>query len=143
MANNFQFNVNIYTYGSLRLQQIWQLVTGQYFRTASATLADHVALKVRGETFPGLIQRNGETTEGLVYFEVDSESIAQLDEFESGIYERVPVAVRIADGSLVDCETYRVIPGKEGVLAEEKWDFEEFRGEFLDKFIRRNIGGTS
>ncbi len=129
------FNVNLYTYGSLRLQKIWDGVVARSFETRPAVLTDHVALKVRGQLYPGLVRQSGGQTTGLAYLDVDPPSIRALDAFEGDFYERVAVKVQLENGDLLDCDAYRVRPEHHNLLLEEQWDFDEFRERLVDRFV--------
>ncbi len=127
--------MNLYTYGSLRLQKIWAYVVGRTFETRTAVVADHVALKVIGESYPGLVARPGEQTTGLVYLDVDTASLRTLDLFEGDFYERVPITARLENGDHLECDAYRVHPANHNLLLEERWDFDEFRRSLAEGFI--------
>lgn len=131
--------MNLYTYGSLRLQKIWDLVTAQSFESRPAVLADHIALKVNGESFPGLIRHSEEKTNGVVYLDVDPQTLSLLDTFESTFYERVTIRARLDNGSQLECDTYLVRSENQDRLLKDKWDFDEFCRDYLDDFIANSM----
>ena len=131
--------MNIYTYGSLRLQKIWDLVTARTFETCPAVLEDHVALKVNGQAFPGLVKCQGQKTEGLVHLNVDPQTLGLLDTFESDFYHRVAITALLDNGTQLECETYLVQTENQDQLLDDKWDFDEFCRDQVDNFIANNM----
>jgi gamma-glutamylcyclotransferase (GGCT)/AIG2-like uncharacterized protein YtfP len=113
------------------------------FATRTAALADHIALKVRGETYPGLIPKPGHRTTGTVYLDVDPASIRQLDAFEGDFYERVSLSVQIDDGRTIECDVYRVRPEHHILLLKEEWNFDEFRERLAGRFISDFLPGLT
>ena len=127
--------MNLFTYGSLMFPEVWRPVAGGEYTGVAATLSDHAAWKVRGESYPGLAPAAGRTTAGVLYLEVSAAAIDRLDAFEGSFYERIVVGVRTSEGADVTAFAYVVAPGHRHELADTLWDAEEFRRLHLSGFL--------
>ncbi|CAN5183957.1 hypothetical protein BH11PSE11_BH11PSE11_19410 [soil metagenome] len=116
---------NVFTYGSLMFPQVWERVVSGSYRSAAATLAGHARLAIVGETYPGMIARDGGSTRGVVYFDVHERDVAVLDAFEGGDYRRVSVGLQLEDGELAAADTYLYLPVQR--LASSAWVPEDFQ----------------
>jgi gamma-glutamylcyclotransferase (GGCT)/AIG2-like uncharacterized protein YtfP len=108
-----------------------------HHRRADAALSNHQRLCVIGETYPGMIASAGQQVLGVAYFDVTTEQIAALDQFEGADYQRIPVSVTI-DGSTVRCETYLYLPKER--LSQEVWTLAHFDEA---KFMKQYVGFAS
>lgn len=126
--------MNLYTYGSLRLPQVWEKVVGRTFLTTPGRLRDHVALRVKGRLFPGIIPRAGAVTAGTVYHDLDDDALVLLDAYESTLYERLPVVVETSGGP-VDAQAYVVKPEYQIELESTPWDFQAFVEQDLAEYM--------
>jgi gamma-glutamylcyclotransferase (GGCT)/AIG2-like uncharacterized protein YtfP len=115
---------HIFTYGSLMFAPVWRHVVRSTYRFEAAAIEGHARYAVRGELYPGLIAEAHASTAGVVYFDVRAEDVLALDLFEGDEYRRETVKVRLADGRLVDADTY--IYCKEGGLSLHPWVPEAF-----------------
>ena len=109
-------------------------MAGAAFPFQAATLDDHAAWKVKGQTYPGLTEAAGRQVTGVVYFDVDATAAARLDAFEGDFYFRKPLSVRVADGRSIEAEVYLVGEEFRDSLSAEHWDPEEFRANHLGSF---------
>jgi hypothetical protein len=78
---------------------------------------------------------------GIVYLDVDSESVARLDRFEDDFYQRQSIVVACGNGELLIAEAYVVPAERRAVLTQETWSAEEFdaRGD-LNRFLAGFLG---
>jgi cation transport regulator ChaC len=127
--------MHVFTYGSLMFPPVWQRVTGGTHVSAPAVLADHAAWQINGQPFPGLTEAPGETTEGIVYFDVDDEAVARLDRFEGATYSRSVVTVRLHDHRLVEAAVYLASAGARPGLSRRRWTAAEFRDRCLSEIL--------
>jgi cation transport regulator ChaC len=123
--------MNIFAYGSLMFPPVWQHVTGGGHASAHATLANHAAWQIIGQPFPGLTEAPGESTDGVVYFDVGDEALARLDRFEGELYTRTLVQVRLHDGRLLETAVFLVSPPFRRSLSRRRWTADEFRDRCL------------
>jgi gamma-glutamylcyclotransferase (GGCT)/AIG2-like uncharacterized protein YtfP len=131
--------MNIFTYGSLMVPSIFKSVTGQDFRSQPACLSDYGRFSLRHDSYPGIIEAQGYMTEGVIYFDIDEASIAELDEFEGEYYRRTPVCVKLDIKSFIDAEAYVIKQEYRHILSSREWDFEEFQHKFQNEFTRKYI----
>jgi len=74
--------VNLFVYGTLRHPGIWAAVVPNPYASLPAFLQGYVALRVRDADYPGLVEREGNSVEGLVYLDVSGDDLRRLDRFE-------------------------------------------------------------
>ncbi|MGI9239975.1 MAG: gamma-glutamylcyclotransferase family protein [Verrucomicrobiales bacterium] len=136
--------MNIFAYGSLMIPDVWEAVTGETHRSSPGQIEGFIRRTVRGASYPGIIACEGgrasEAIDGAIYYDVDPDSLAALDSFESDFYTRVPVMAEDGSGSAVSCQVYLVPPENAHLLSGEVWDLERFRAEHLAAFLGRNFG---
>ena len=78
---------------------------------------------------------------GLLYLNLDPESLTRLDAFEGDFYIRQTVTVLTADGRELTADAYIVPPDRRDILTNEIWTAEDFlaRGQ-LAEFVARYSG---
>ncbi len=132
--------MNLFTYGSLTIPSVMVAVTGQKFRAEGACLRDYVRFKVKGESYPGIIDQKGALTSGIVHLGVDALSLKRLDEFEGNVYERVSVRVESDQGGSLTAEAYVIKREHRNLLSSEPWDLEAFEKNHLREFMANYKG---
>jgi gamma-glutamylcyclotransferase (GGCT)/AIG2-like uncharacterized protein YtfP len=130
---------HIFTYGSLMFAPVWTCVVRGVYRSAPAEAAGFARYAIAGETYPGLIARDGASVQGMLYFAVAPDDIAALDAFEGIEYRRMPITVTLASGESAQANTYLyLLPQK---LSESPWLPEAFQMErFLGTYCRDRLG---
>ena len=128
--------MNVFTYGSLMIPSVMAAVAGKRFQMLTASLKEYARFKVKGESYPGLVYRNGAATDGIVHCDVDDLSLHSLDEFEGELYTRISVRVEVDQQGPLIAETYIVSPEHLHLLSSEPWDIEEFEKKHLQEFLR-------
>jgi gamma-glutamylcyclotransferase (GGCT)/AIG2-like uncharacterized protein YtfP len=119
--------MHVFTYGSLMFPEVWSTVVGREFDTIEGTAAGYAIYRVRDAVFPAIIAASdGSTVRGLVYLDVDADSIARLDRFEDEFYERLEVTISCADGQERRASAYVVPPKNVHVVTAEPWTAEWF-----------------
>lgn len=134
--------MNVFTYGTLMIPEVWLAVVGREFETAEGILPNYQIFRVRGAVFPGITAAlAGESVRGVMYLEVDSASIARLDRFEDDFYERRSLNIDCDDGERRTADAYVVPPANRHVLTNEPWQRDAFiESGGLDQFIARFAG---
>ncbi len=100
------------------------------------------SIRVRDAVFPGIIaasERNA--VRGVVYLDVDPDSVARLDLFEDDFYRRETLQIECDDHQRRAAEAYVIPNANRDVLTDETWLRDEFVASGgLDHFIRRFQG---
>jgi gamma-glutamylcyclotransferase (GGCT)/AIG2-like uncharacterized protein YtfP len=128
--------MNVFTYGSLMIPSVMAAATGKRFRVMKACLNGYARFKVKGESYPGIDYQPGAATDGLVHCDVDDLSLKLLDDFEGEMYKRIPVPVEVDQSGVLIAETYIFAPEHLQLLSSEPWDFEGFKKEHLQEFLK-------
>ncbi len=135
--------MNVFAYGSLILPEVWEAVTGECHRSEPGWISGYVRRTVRGATYPGIVTDDSsgasERIDGAIYYDVGTDALAALDEFESDFYVRVALEAHDGRGKVLRCEAYLVPPENAHLLSEEVWDLDRFRSEHLAEFLGRNF----
>ena len=134
--------MNVFTYGTLMFPEVWQMVVGRIYSTLGATLPGHAIFAVRGVVYPGMIRTDDScVAQGLVYLEVETTALAQLDQFEDDFYARELVTIACSDGHERKAYAYIIRDEERHVLTNQRWSADEFtaRGD-LARFIARYGG---
>lgn len=126
-----QFNrkeraMNLFAYGSLMCADILYKITACSLSYSPATLANYKRCGVRDETYPGLVEQQGSSVTGVVYFSVPEDAWLRLDIFEGEMYSRSLVCVSCDDKTSVDAATYIIRPQFRHRLSSNDWNFQEF-----------------
>ena len=132
--------MNFFTYGSLMIPSVMAAVTGKRFQVMKAWLNGYARFKVKGESYPGILYKTGAAIDGVVHCDVDDLSLKLLDDFEGELYKRISVPVEVDQSGVLSAETYIFTPEHLHLLSSEPWDFEEFKKEHLQEFLRSYKG---
>jgi gamma-glutamylcyclotransferase (GGCT)/AIG2-like uncharacterized protein YtfP len=134
--------MHVFTYGSLMFPEVWRSVVGKDFATIEGIAAGYSIFRVRDAAFPGITPASaGSSVTGLVYLDVDDESIARLDRFEDTFYDRLTLQIDCRSGGQREADAYVVPEKNRHVLTAEPWTagwFESSGG--LADFIARFQG---
>jgi gamma-glutamylcyclotransferase (GGCT)/AIG2-like uncharacterized protein YtfP len=132
---------NLFTYGTLMYEPVWQKVVGKTFQTQNGVLWGFAAYKVRRDVYPAIIKAgDDDSVPGLIYFDIDKASLDTLDRFEGEFYDRKIVDV-ITDGSQpVSCHAYVIKPAHFDILDCDTWSAEWFEERGLKKFLESYMG---
>jgi gamma-glutamylcyclotransferase (GGCT)/AIG2-like uncharacterized protein YtfP len=119
--------MHVFTYGTLMFPEVWKAVVGRKFETIPGTAAGYAIYRVRGTVYPAMTTASVTSiVPGLLYLDVDAESIVRLDRFEGPHYERLEIKIDCADGVSRQAATY-VVPNERGhLLTTEPWTPESF-----------------
>ena len=130
---------HLFAYGSLMCEDIMKEVAGVLsLKSVRADLAGYQRLEVRGEHYPGLVEKQEKVIEGVLYFVIPEESWRRLDAFEGEMYQRLQVEVRLEGGETAQAYTYAVREEHREKLAESEWSFDRFlekgKGAFMSYY---------
>jgi gamma-glutamylcyclotransferase (GGCT)/AIG2-like uncharacterized protein YtfP len=131
---------HLFAYGTLMCEDIMQEVSGSLPEHRRGVLKGYARQRVRGHVYPGLLQRDGNRVDGVVYLDVPASAWERLDRFEGEMYARRAVSIEMDAGGRLTAETYIVRPGYVDRLEEDEWDFSEFLGSGKSKFRSEYVG---
>ena len=127
--------LSLFGYGTLEISLVMEAVTGKSFHSTGAVLSDHARFLLPGETYPGIFRDYGSQVTGVLYEEVDRDSLALLDLFEGDFFRRERVQVMTPSQPRVDAYTY-VVPAEHRLLfSTQPWDREVFILLHLKDFL--------
>jgi len=124
--------MNVFTYGSLMYDRVWSRVVLGHYPRQNGVVRGFRRLQVKNEPYPGLVKGKG-NVEGVIYFDVSSEDMARLDQFEGKLYRREMVEVVCRDGRVVPAALYLIQDQFKDVLAGE-WSKVQFEQNGLAEF---------
>jgi gamma-glutamylcyclotransferase (GGCT)/AIG2-like uncharacterized protein YtfP len=129
----------IFTYGSLMFPRVWLRVVRGSYRSEPAVAHGFARFAIAGETYPGMVPRDGESVAGVLYYDVSAPDIAALDAFEGEEYRRVAISVRTALGADLEVGTYLYLRPEK--LTESPWIPAAFQMErFIGSYCRDKLG---
>jgi gamma-glutamylcyclotransferase (GGCT)/AIG2-like uncharacterized protein YtfP len=128
--------MHLFAYGTLIFPEIWQRVVVREFEKKPATLKGFVAYRIIGDLFPVLIPGSASNeTAGIVYFDLDEQTIEQLDAHESTLYEREEVTAVLDDGRAVRCQAYILAARNRRFASDTRWTPDWFQREAMPTYI--------
>jgi len=132
--------MQLFTYGTLMFPEVWKRISVGQLPSEPATLHGYACYRVRDAVYPGIIQsEENSLVPGLVYRDLDEETLFELDTYESDFYKRLPVQVVTEDGEKIDCQAYVVPELRREMLTDEPWDPEWFHQHELQKYLYGEI----
>ncbi len=134
--------MNLFTYGSLMIPSVFLMITGKDLMPEKAYLQDYARYCLKNVTYPAIIHSTGQSTEGILYREIDDISIERLDAFEGKLYSRVPVFVFKTDGTSLSAMTYVLRHFFYDRLTDHSWSLTEFKEKHLEDFLENFEGFT-
>lgn len=125
---------NIFVYGTLMFDEVWQQLSLNHYHKLDAVLCDYIRLKVRDEEYPGIKPSNGNRVSGELILNVCTKDIKQLDMFEGEYYRREQVIVCSGETPYL-AETYVFRKIYHSLLTNEEWEVEAFQKNGLPTFL--------
>jgi gamma-glutamylcyclotransferase (GGCT)/AIG2-like uncharacterized protein YtfP len=128
--------MNLFTYGTLMFPEVWQRISIGIFPSQPAMLRGYSIYRVKDAVYPGIICCDTASgVRGVLYIDLDEDTLFELDTYESSFYERLLVNVTLESGEEVECHAYIVPPSRREMLTNEPWDADWFRLHELDKYL--------
>jgi len=127
---------NVFVYGTLMFDEVWQQLSSRRYQKMDVVLADFIRLKVRGEEYPGIVPSSGNRVPGQLILDVTPDDIQQLDIFEGEYYQREQVNV-LSGNKEYPADTYVFRKKYQSLLSTEEWDADIFKDDGLPSFLFR------
>jgi diaminopimelate epimerase len=112
----------VFAYGTLEIPEIMRAVSGVLPPSCPARLDGYARGLLVGKSYPGVTERPGAATTGVLYAPVDSVALARLDAFEDDIYERRILHVTTDAGDSVAAFVYVVDSADAEQVSRVPWD---------------------
>lgn len=126
---------NLFTYGTLMVPAVLETITGRSFRFEQATVAGYARYRIKRQVFPGIIADANHTVTGMIYYDLDDQSLQRLDEFESHIYQRRQVRVQLTGADNTYADAYIIAQNYQLLLSGDEWKLEEFKRRHLQAYL--------
>ncbi len=127
---------NLFTYGTLEIPQVVQIITGQVLTGAPARLEGYARYQLKNHAYPGIIQEAGASITGTLYRDLDEMLIARIDEYEDTCYEKRRLQIITEEGMTLEAQAYVIPEENRELLSSRLWDREQFIRDELDVFLR-------
>lgn len=134
--------INVFTYGSLMFDAVWQRLVQENYRAVNATLYDYRRLRIRHDTYPVALPYKGSKITGVLYLGVNKVDLATLDEFEGDYYYREAVTVSTIKRELIPAEVYILKARYRHLASVCAWDSRRFKAWGLKHFLQKYKGFT-
>ena len=125
----------LFTYGTLSIPKVMELVAGESFPSASAELHGYARYRIHSRPYPGVIKAQGSSVAGVLHYGIDAQALRRLDYFEDSEYCREVLTVELQDGSSVDAQVYVVPESKRSLCSSEQWCEASFIEERLAAYL--------
>jgi gamma-glutamylcyclotransferase (GGCT)/AIG2-like uncharacterized protein YtfP len=127
--------VRLFTYGTLMLAEVMEIVAGRPFPSRRAALPGYRRRLLRGRVYPGIVPAAGEAVEGVLWEGLDAAALARIDRFEGALYDRPELRVTPASGESCAAFVYVLRDAQRALLTESAWDEAEFRARHLRDYL--------
>jgi gamma-glutamylcyclotransferase (GGCT)/AIG2-like uncharacterized protein YtfP len=128
-------DVRLFSYGTLMLGEVMELVGGRAFGRRAAVLSGFRRLGLREQVYPAIVPARGETLDGVLWEALDPPALARIDRFEGPLYERQQLLVEVANGEIRSAFVYVLRPEHADLLTDTTWDEATFRARHLADFL--------
>jgi len=112
----------LFAYGTLQDAELLRRLLGRTLPGTPASLEGYARYTVAGEDYPGIVAEAGAETPGLLLRGIRPEEWERIDRYESDLYVRLPMQVRLCDGSACVAYGYVVPPHQQHILSDAPWD---------------------
>ncbi len=126
---------NLFTYGTLMFPEVWQRIDVGEFPSQPATLPGFAIYRIKDAVFPGILRAEpADHVKGVLYFDLDEDTLFELDAYESDLYDRIPVIAATEQGP-VECTAFVIPDACRKALSNEVWDAKRFEEFQLAKYL--------
>lgn len=120
---------HLFAYGTLMCEEIMEAVSGYRLSGVSGILDGYRRRALKGELYPAMIMQPGEEVRGMVYRDLPGPAWAPLDRYEGEMYCRKRVAIRLANGAVLESWAYVLRSDYLEYLDVSDWSFRDFLRE--------------
>ncbi|MCU4674878.1 gamma-glutamylcyclotransferase [Catenovulum sp. 2E275] len=131
---------NIFTYGSLMYAPVWQTIVAGNYHSEPACLDGFIRYGVKNEEYPVVKPNPQAQTQGLIYFNVNSQDLTRLDIFEGEYYQRQTKNLVLAKGETIQADCYILKPDYYDISDNLDWSIQKFEQVGLQNFLAKYNG---
>lgn len=119
--------IHLFAYGSLTFEHIWLEVTGKKNTFTTAFIANIARKKLMNKPYPGGIKTTGlPPLQGTLYFNLTTQQIERLDNFEGELYLRERHEVTLENGTKEHAHIYLIKNEYRSLVSDEDWELADF-----------------
>ena len=138
--NDTMKSQNIFIYGSLMFDRVWDVLIRDAYSKTAASLYDYRRVCVKQEDYPALIEFKDAHVNGILVLGIMTPDIIVLDRFEGEYYCRKKVKAVSVSGEEINAETYVFREEYRGLLTKTEWSVDHFRRHGIDRFVDEYAG---
>ena len=127
--------MNLFVSGPLMFRDVVKAVAGKTFPAKGGRLNGFAQFAVKDEGQSAMILFPDRVVEGVVYFDVDDESLARVDAFQGNRFEREEVSVETEEGGWLEAGAYCLKLRRRKILSVDEWDEDDYRDNHLKKVL--------
>jgi gamma-glutamylcyclotransferase (GGCT)/AIG2-like uncharacterized protein YtfP len=129
--------MSLFTYGTLMYAVVWDRIGLKPCAAQPAILPGYAIYRVCDAIFPGIIKAGpDDQVQGVLYHDLNEETLDELDAYESDLYERTTVYAVNQDSVRIKCQAYVIPLANRAALSNEAWDSDWFQQHGLAKYMR-------
>lgn len=125
--------MNVFVSGPLMFRDLIKAVTGKVFTVESGVLHGYAQFTIKDKGQSAMIPFPDRMVEGVVYLDVDDDSLARIDAFQGNRFEREDVTVEAENGEWLEASAYCLKLRRRKILSAEEWSEDVYRDNFLKK----------
>jgi gamma-glutamylcyclotransferase (GGCT)/AIG2-like uncharacterized protein YtfP len=130
--------MNLFAYGTLMFPEVWERVVGRAFAAERATISGFAVRRVVDDVYPVLIHADKNSgVAGLVFRNIDHDTLARLDDYESDFYQRLEVIATLSNSESLACHAYVLPEHNRDAAGAETWNADEFTVHSLARYLQR------
>jgi gamma-glutamylcyclotransferase (GGCT)/AIG2-like uncharacterized protein YtfP len=112
---------NIFTYGSLMYEEIWQRVVRGNYKKTDGILYGYNRISVWNEDYPALVTAGSDSrVSGVIYKNISHKDIIRLDAFEGEYYTRETAQAVLSENQTLDVSFYLLKPECRHILSDKQ-----------------------
>jgi gamma-glutamylcyclotransferase (GGCT)/AIG2-like uncharacterized protein YtfP len=130
---------SVFTYGTLQIPSVMQAVTGKDLIPVAADLHGYQRFTFKQRTFPGIVENKACIIDGMLYRNINEQTLEQLDLFEDVAYERCLLDVHVGN-EIEQAFVYVTKDEYRSYLSNKEWSLDEFVRNDLELYLKRITG---
>jgi len=113
--------------------ELIKALTGKSFPAKFGQLHGYAQFVIKDEGQSAMIPFPDRSVDGVIYLDVDEESLVRIDAFQGKRFLREEVTIEGEGGEWLDASAYCLKLSKKALLSRDEWDEDTYRGKHLKK----------